>query len=227
MAGEIAIQTGLSTSTVLYYLIRNNTSQVWNTNTLAFENYLSANYANYSVAMVGQGVVSGYFDGTFPPSIIPGEYNISVLRQSGGSPTEGDPFVGGGGYQWNGQVTLALSFLATSGQVAGVSPFKIYRGEQILNFPFYLVSSLDHSTPFTSGVCSGQISRDGGAFTFLQSGIISEVGFGIFSVGLTSGDMLCNSAALRFTANGVSGGSSDARVFTLLTQKSPTLSGSF
>lgn len=221
MANEIQIQTGLGSAT-LYFIIRNATSQAWNGT--SFENYISGDYALYVNSMSEQGSLSGFYAGTFPSSIPPGVYSISVLKQSGGSPAEGDPFVGGGDYQWNGQVTLPLSFLATSGQVSNFAPIKIYRGEQVTNFPFYLVSSLDHVTQFTSGVCSGQVSKDGGAFGPITN-LPSETGLGIYNVTLTSGDLLCNTASLRFTGAGVSGGLSDPRIFTLVLQRT-SLSGS-
>ncbi len=116
---------------------------------------------------------------------------------------------------------MGLNDLATSGQLSLVSPVKIFRGEQILKFPFKLVSSIDHATSFTSGVCSGQISRDGGTFGALQSGAFSEVGLGWYYVqALTSGDLLANTASLVFTANGISGGTSDQRDFGFILQKS-------
>ena len=90
----------------------------------------------------------------------------------------------------------------------------------IQNFPIYLVSATDHVTPFVSGVISGQISRDGGAFGALQSGAFTEIGLGTYKLqALTSGDILCNTAALVFTGTGISGGTSDPRVFTLLLQR--------
>jgi hypothetical protein len=89
----------------------------------------------------------------------------------------------------------------------------------VTNFPFKMVSSLDHVTPFVSGVVSGQISKDGGAFGPLASGIINEIGLGWYRTTLVSGDLLCNTAALSFSAVGISGGTADQRDFSLVLQR--------
>jgi hypothetical protein len=158
--------------------------------------------------------------GNFPSAIIPGVYSIVGKKQVGGSPAETDPPVANGDFQWNGSVALPLSFLATSGQLAGVGPVKLTRGVMLENFKFTLVSAADHITPFLSGIVSGQISRDTSAFTNLQSGTVTEVGNGFYRVTLTSGDLLCNTAGLLFTAVGVSGGAADNRGFSLVLQRS-------
>ncbi len=215
MANEIqfSYQAGRST----YILIRDRTGQIWNGT--VFAAYVTANYGTYPVSAVEQGSASALYAATFPVTIVPGIYGIVAKQQLGGSPAETDPTVAAGDYQWNGAVTLPLSDLATSGQISQFSPIKIYRGEMILNFPFKMVSSLDHVTPFTSGVVSGQISRDGGIFGALQSGLCIEVGMGWYKTTLTSGDLLANTAALTFTAQGISGGQSDPRDFAMILQR--------
>lgn len=222
MANEIEVNYKHNAS--VYVLIRNRISQIWNTNSLAFENYLTANYSNYAISLTEQGTASAFFAGTFPATIPPGVYGITAKNQVGGSPAESDTTLGIENYQWNGSVTLPLSDLATSGQLGQVGPVKIYRGQMIQNFPFKLVSAADHVTPFISGIVSGQISRDGGAFGGLQSGNVTEIGLGWYSVNLTSGDLLANTAAVLFNGVGVSGGQSDQRDFGLILQR---VSGSF
>jgi len=217
MAGEIQVSYG--TGKTVYSLIRNRVAQVWNTSSLAFEVYSSTNYSDYDISLVEQGTSSGFYVGTFPGSITAGVYSIVAKQQVGGSPAETDPVIAQGDFQWNGSVTLPLSDLATSGQIGQVAPIRIYRGEMLQNFPVYLVSSLDHITPFTSGIISGQISRDGGNLGPLQSGNFSEVGLGLYKVNLTSGDLLANTVALIFTGNGISGGTCDPRVMTIITQR--------
>ena len=201
-----------------YFEVRNSVGQIWNTNTLAFESYLSANFSSYFTSSTEQGVASAFFVGTFPAAIGPGDYGITAKGQIGGSPAETDPTVAVGDIQWNGTSVIPLSSLATSGQVSQLGPIKLARGVGVPNFQFYLVSSADHVTPFTSGICSGQIRRDAGSFVPLQSGIFAEAGLGFYSVTITSGDILCNTAALLFTANGVSGGASDPRAFSFVMQ---------
>ena len=141
-------------------------------------------------------------------------------QQLAGTPAQTDPTIGVGDYNWNGSQVVPLSDLATSGQIGQIAPLKIYRGQQILNFPFRMVSSADHVTPFVSGVVSGQISRDGGAFGVLQSGAISEIGLGFYKTTLTSGDLTANTVALTFSANGISGGTADTRDFSMVLQRS-------
>lgn len=217
MAGEI--QASYSSGRTVYALIRNRNGLVWNGS--AFEAYATANIATYAVSLTEQGSASGFYSGAFPTGITtPGVYSIVCKHQSGGSVAETDATVALGDIQWDGAATLPLADLATSGQVARFSPMRIARGTMIQNFPFKLVSAADHITPFTSGVISGQISRDGAAFGVLQSGAFTEIGKGWFSLqAFTSGDLLANTIAVVFTANGISGGVADQRDFSFITQR--------
>jgi len=211
-----------------YFIVFNRNGQAWNLSggsAGAFENYTSANYVNYAISATQQGT-GRIYEGNFPSSIVAGIYSITAFNQIGGSPSESDAQVAVGDLNWNGSATLPLSDMATSGQVGQIGPIRLARGNQILNFPFKLVSSVDHITPFTSGLVSGQISKDGTSFTSLQSGLNSggvgytEIGKGWYALnGLTSGDLLANTVALTFTATGVSGGLSDQRDFGIVLQK--------
>lgn len=221
MSGEIMVS--YETGKTLYFLARDRTGRVWNTSggTGAFESYNSTVFASYPVSMVEQGTASAFYTGTFPPAIPPGVYALVAKRQAGGSPAESDPTVAQGDYQWGGSAALPLSDLATSGQVGLFAPLRLARGVMVSPFTFKMVSSVDHVTPFTSGVVSGQISKDGGAFGPLQSGAFTEVGLGHYKLqALTSGDMAANTISLVFTADGISGGQADQRDFVLLTQHS-------
>src|SRR4051812_22374404 len=100
MAGEI--QFSFVTGKTCYFQVRNRTGQVWNTGTLAFEAYLTANIANYNVAMSEQGSASAFYVGTFPATIVPGVYSIVGKQQIGGGPAESDPSIANGDFQWNG-----------------------------------------------------------------------------------------------------------------------------
>lgn len=219
MAGEI--QVPYSSGRTVYSIIRNRNAQVWNTSNSAFEVYNSANWADYVVSLVEQ-LSSAVYVGNFPSSITSGTYGIVAYQQLGGSPAAGDPFIGGGNLEWNGSNVLPISDLATSGQLGQIAPIRIARGTMVQNFPFYLVSSADHLTPFTSGGypgSSGQVSRDGGAFGALQSGNITEIGLGWYKLNFTSGDLNANTIALYITATGVSGGVADPRAITFVTQR--------
>lgn len=221
MAGEI--QASYQTGRTVYALIRNRVGQIWNTSggTGAFEAYTSVVYTSYAITMTEQGAASAFYTGTFPTAIPGGIYGIVAKNQVAGSPAETDIPVANGDLQWNGTVTLPLVDLATSGQVGQINPIRLARGTQILNFPFYLVSAVDHVTPLTSGIVSGQIARDGGSFGPFQSGAFTEKGQGFYTLqALTSGDILANTACMLFTANGVSGGAADPRPLTFILQRS-------
>lgn len=217
MAGEIQFN-GPKTGATCYFLTRDRTGRPWNVASGYFEAYTSVDYSMYSVSTTEQGS-SNFYVGNFPSAIVPGVYSVVAKQQLGGSVAESDPFVAQGDYQWNGTVTLPLSDLVTSGQFSQIAPIRLARGNAINNFEFWLVSATDHVTPLTSGVVSGQISRDGGAFATLQSGGVTEIGQGCYAVNLTSGDLLCNTAGLLFTAIGCSGGSSDPRRFSFVMQR--------
>lgn len=216
MSSEVQIQ--FVTAKSLYCLIRNSTGSVWQTTTSTFVTYVSANYANYTIGLGEQGT-SGFYTGNFPSAITPGVFSLVVKQQIGGSPAETDPTVGNGDFQWDGALPLPLSNLATSGQVGLIAPLKLAYGTQILNFPIYLKSAADHITPFVSGIVSGQIARDGGAFGALQSGAFTEGGLGFYTLqALTSGDLAGQTIRLLFTATGVLGGTSDPLPMSFLTQ---------
>lgn len=222
MANEV--QISLQPAQTYYFLIRNTVGQIWNGS--AFEAYVTANYANYDLALVEQGTASAYYTGSFPATIVPGVYNITVKRQAGGSPDELDATVGAGDFNWNGTTVMPLSDAATSGQVGQFLPSRIFRGQMVRNFMFPLVGNADHVTPFTSGVISGQISRDGASFTALQSGAFTEVGLGFYNLqALTSGDLLANTVALVFTGVNLSGGQSDPCKFSMVLQRSSGQAG--
>jgi hypothetical protein len=218
MANEI--QVTFESAATLYFNVFNRTGLVWDTVDEAFEVYATASFTNYDIALVELGTASKIYAGTFPTDISAGVYGIVIRKQVGASPAETDPILDSGDYQWGGSATLPLSDLATSGQIGLIAPLRPAYGVMIQPFTFKMVSSADHVTPFTSGVISGQISKDGGNFGALQSGAFTEVGKGWYSLqSLTSGDMQGKSLAVVFTGNGISGGAADQRDFGFLTQR--------
>lgn len=217
MANELQISYGISGKT-LYAVVRNSISQPWRTDTNVFEAYNSANWSKYAISLTEQGV-NGYYAGTFPAAIAQGTFAVTAYQQIGGTPAENDPRAGAGNYEWNGTAVAPLSDTATSGLIGQSLPLRLARGNMILNFPLYMRSASDHVSAFTSGVISGQISRDGGAFGALQSGLFSEVGLGIYKTTLTSGDLLCNTAGLVFTGVGISGGNADPLAMSFILQR--------
>ena len=218
MANEIGFR-GAGTGKTHFVLVRNGTNQIWNGT--SFVAYATADFTTYDVVASEQGTSSNYYVASFPSTIAAGIYGVEARQQLGGSPAETDPTVAQGDFHWDGTVVIPLANLATSGQLGQAIPIRLARGTMITNYPIYFRSAADHVTPFTSGVVSGQISRDGGSFGVLQSGNFSEVGLGHFNLGaLTSGDLLANTVRLHFTAVGISGGSADPVPITIVLQRS-------
>lgn len=101
MANEIEIHG--SSGLTLYGLVRNASGQVWRPATPAFENYNSANYANYAttIAFVEQGA-TGVYLGAFPVAILAGNYRLDARRQAAGSPAVSDVVFAAGNFSWDG-----------------------------------------------------------------------------------------------------------------------------
>ena len=224
MANEIMVGYG-RTGRTLYAIIRNQTSgYVWNTSggTGAYEAFASGNWGVYDVGLTEQGV-AGFYQGNVPAAGAAGVLGVVAHDQAGADPAQTDPVAATGDVQWGGTAVVPHSDLATSGQVGNIAPLPIAHGVAVSGMMVKLVSSADHVTPFTSGVVSGQISRNGGAFGALQSGLAvaayTERGFGFYSLNLTSGDLAGRVIALHVAAVGISGGTSDPVDLVFVTQK--------
>lgn len=202
------LQASYLTQKSCYFLVRlASNGQIWNSATGMLEVYNSTNYSGYTISASEQGTESAYYVGNQPPSSPAGTYNAVMKQQLGAFPAESDPTVDAGSLDWAGSGLYNVSDIAVSGTI---SPVQLQRNTMIPNYPIYLRSSADHITPFTSGTVSGQISKDGGSFSSLQSGAFTEVGMGFYSLqALTSGDLTANTINLLFTATNMSGGSSD------------------
>lgn len=217
MSGEI--QASYEASRTLDAIVRDRNGRPYSSSGAGgFGTYTTFEYPEYAIAMTEQGTASAFYTGDFP-AVAAGVYSVCVKARAGASPAETDPTVAQGDLHWDGSNAVGLSELATSGQVSRFAPQRVARGTMLQNFPFKMVSSADHVTPFVSGVISGQISRDGGAFGPLQSGAFSETGHGWYRVTLTSGDLLADTAALVFTGAGISGGQADQRDLGLILQR--------
>ena len=221
MANEVQFR-GPGSSATCYFTIRNLTSGfVWNTSggTGTYEAFVSGMATVYGINATEQGV-SNLFAGNVPAAVPAGTLSITASQRAGGGNVDTDPVVAAGNVEWHGAGVRMLSDLATSGQLGQAIPIKLARGVQVLNFPLYLKSAADHITPFTSGVVSGQISRDGGSFGALQSGAFTEIGLGHYNLqALTSGDLNANTVRLHFTSVGISGGSADPVAMAFVLQR--------
>lgn len=218
MANELIAQ--FESVKTVYFTIRNTIGQIWSTVAGSFGAYSTAAYADYDVAATEQGTASGIYAANFPAAIVPGLYYIVAYQQLGGAVAETDRFVAQGSFNWDGTFAMPLTNVATSGQLSQFMPVKMARSWMVQNYKFYLRSAADHVTPFTSGVVSGQILRDGGSWGALESGAFTEKGLGWYSLqALTSGDLAAASVALQFSAVGISGGSADPLPISILLQK--------
>lgn len=219
MAGEV--QFKYKTGATTYFRTWNRNSLIFNSSGLsgAFVTYDNTFYSDFTHSAAEKGSC-GHYAGDFPSTILPGVYSIEACEQIGGSPAQTDPIIAVGDLQWNGTTVLPNSDLVTSGQISSIINPPMTQGEMITNFTFKLVSAADHITPFTSGVVSGQVSKNGGNFGALESGAFTEVGLGFYKVTLTSGDMFFQTGALVFTAVGISGGIADPRDFSIITKPS-------
>lgn len=212
MAGEI--QISYQSLRTVYAIVRDSIGRVYSSSgTGGLGSWLDNSYSTYPISLTEQGT-SAFYAGDMP-AVAAGTYNLVAKNQVAGSPAITDPTIGEGSLEWGGSTVIPLSSLASSGQIHGV---RLTKGNAFSGLPFYLVSSADHVTPLTSGVVSGQISKNGGTFGPLQSGNFTEIGLGWYRVGLTSGDLNADAVALVFTATAVSGGTSDPRNIGLLTQ---------
>ncbi len=217
MAGELSCDT--ATGLTIYANIRNRTSgYIWNGS--AFEAYLAAsgNQSSYAISMSEQGA-GGHYTGNAPSTMANGVYDATAKKKINAWFAETDQLVANGELHWNGSIAVPLGDLATSGQIGTLSPLRIGRGTMVQNFGIFLKSSSDHLSNFTSGVVSGQIARDAGSFSALQSGTFTETGLGSYVVTLTSGDTLGNTLRLYFSATGISGGTSDTLAMSVITQR--------
>lgn len=109
MANEILlIPVPYLTGRTVYAQVRNAVGQIWNTSSVAFESYTTANIANYKIALTEQGTASGQYVGTFPSQITVGVYGITAFLQAAGAVAEGDQPLGGDPhFSWTGTVVSA------------------------------------------------------------------------------------------------------------------------
>ena len=87
---QTVIESIFTSGQTLYAVIRNRLNgQVWNNNSLAFEVFNSAHWAQYAIALTEQ-TGSGYYSATRPAGLAGFLTSDSIYQQGGGSPTIGD-----------------------------------------------------------------------------------------------------------------------------------------
>lgn len=104
MANEIGVP--FITAKTCYYLLRNSVNQIWNGAT--FENYNTANFANYPITATEQGTAGQFYVANMP-AVAAGVYGLIMNQQVGVSPAETDFYVATGFIEWDGSAVLPLS----------------------------------------------------------------------------------------------------------------------
>jgi hypothetical protein len=193
MANELI--TSWNTGNTIYFHVFNAVGQIWNTVTVAFEAYVTANIANYAIAATEQGSASGYYRTSFPSAIVAGVYSIYAKLRSGGSPAESDLTVGNQyGYNWSGSLELSLNGVYLQ------DPLKIQKAVAFSNFSFMMYKS-GTNTPATGLSVTATRSLDGAAFVTCTNSV-SELGNGYYLISLSTSDVNANVVNLRFSATG-------------------------
>ncbi len=105
MANDVIGFPHNATGAILYALIRNDSGEIWETVSPAFEAYLTANLGSYEIALTEQGTASQFYTFVFPSAITAGVYSVAVYigADTGTSPAaEGDIVVAEGEVEWDG-----------------------------------------------------------------------------------------------------------------------------
>lgn len=111
------LQIDYLTGKAVYFLLRNEIGQIWNG--AAFENYVTANFANYPISGIEQGTGSAYYTGDMP-AVAAGVYFPTAKERVGGSYAETDISIGWeNAFQWKGTKILPLSEVPISGSMSG------------------------------------------------------------------------------------------------------------
>lgn len=111
---------------------------VWNVSTAAWVTYATASIASYGITSTEQGTASRWHTGTFPPTIVAGNYLVQFWDVSSGVPatiTEADILVGDYLVAWNGSAVVTQPNLvpvdyeySPTNQVDETPCAQIYRG---------------------------------------------------------------------------------------------------
>ncbi len=86
MGSEVQAASSTAGLTAVF-LIRDFAANVWQTTTNTFVTYVTANRANYEIAMTEQGTASKYYAGTFDTDIAKGNYKVEVRESAGEAST--------------------------------------------------------------------------------------------------------------------------------------------
>jgi hypothetical protein len=112
VANELQIAT-TSAGMVAYAILRNAVGQAYNAATLAFEDYVTADLANYVITLAEQGTASRYYAGAMP-ALAADVYAIAFYQRVGSDPAETDTLLGHALVQWSGSAVLPLAALGSA-----------------------------------------------------------------------------------------------------------------
>jgi hypothetical protein len=99
MANELKV-TYNGVGANLYATVRNTSGQVWQTTTSTFVDYVSANVANYDIALTDAG--GDLYQGDFPSGAGTGKFVVQYYERSGGTPAITDDLLLTKGYRNDG-----------------------------------------------------------------------------------------------------------------------------
>lgn len=103
-----AVDTTKAAANVYFQVFNSRNSQFWNTSTVAFQTYASANIANYGIAGAKAGT-SDFWTANFPTGVTTnGEFGFIARIKAGGSFAESDVVVAVGTVKWDGANTQAM-----------------------------------------------------------------------------------------------------------------------
>lgn len=121
---------GYPTGATVYAVIENAAGQIWNTSTLAFESYTTANIGAYAVPVTEQATGTGRYRGNFPVGIISaGKYNTTIYQLVGAGPAVSDTFAGSSDLEWTGATDLSVASTAKTQTAAiALGDTEIYNG---------------------------------------------------------------------------------------------------
>lgn len=109
MANEI--QLDFETGIFPWVTIWNAVGQVWDTVSVAFVSYATANLARYAISLTEVGTASGIYQGTFPSDIPDGLYKLVARRKAAAidPPAEANPRCGHGQANWDGAALVPVT----------------------------------------------------------------------------------------------------------------------
>ncbi len=106
MGKEIQIPLA-ETGATLYAIVRNTVGDAANVVGEAFVEYATASLGSFDIPLTEEGTASRYYAADFPTWITKGRYYVTIYKQAGAAPAEGDTLLGHGIIDWTGTAVLS------------------------------------------------------------------------------------------------------------------------